>query len=91
MIEATNELNANLASMVKAWTTTLDVYNQQLFNGSDASNTLLFTQIDEGKVLEAGFQQDDLMIQNAMEKAVYGYLIPQAWSLSNGQISPVVV
>ncbi|CAF9932295.1 MAG: hypothetical protein HETSPECPRED_008325 [Heterodermia speciosa] len=91
VIEATNELNANLASMVKAWTTTLDVYNQQLFNGSDASNTLLFTQIDEGKVLEAGFQQDDLMIQNAMEKAVYGYLIPQAWSLSNGQISPVVV
>ena len=62
--------------MVKAWTTTMDVYNRQLFNGSDASNTLLYTQIDEGKVLEAGFQQDDLMIQNAMEMAVYGYLIP---------------
>ena len=87
----TNELNANLASIVKAWQTTVDVNNQQLFNGSIASIGMLHNEITQGIVLEAGFQQDDLLLQNSIEKAIYGYLIPKAWSLSNEGIGPVVM
>ena len=91
VIEVTNELNANLASIVKAWQTTVDLNNQQLFNGSVSSIGMLHNEITQGIVLEAGFQQDDLLLQNAMEQAIYGFLIPKAWSLSNEGIGPVVM
>ena len=75
--------------MVTTWEKAIDTYNQQLFNGSESSIDMLHTQITEGHVLEAGFQEDG--IQAAMEKAIYGFLIPQAWSLSNKDLNPVVM
>ena len=44
-----------------------------------------------GQLLEPGSKVDDPTIQNAIEQALYGYLIPQAWSLSNEGIAPFVL
>jgi hypothetical protein len=44
-----------------------------------------------GQLLEPGSTVDDPTIQNAIEQALYGYLIPQAWSLTNEGIAPFVL
>ena len=88
---ANNDLSKNLGIMVQGWYTTIDVYNKQLFNGSAPSIQNLQGQIENGKVLEAGFSEDELDVQTLMTKAIYGYLIPQAWALSNEEINPVVM
>ncbi len=91
VLSAQNDLNTNLDILVKTWTKTLDTFNSQLFNGSDSSNKALYGMITQGKVLEAGFQEDALFVQQSIEKAIYGYLIPQAWPKSNLDLSPVVL
>ena len=90
-LSAQNDLTTNMGNLIKTWYATFDTYNQQLFNGSDAGNTDLYNSITGGKVLEPGYQEDELDVQNAMEKAIYGYLIPQAWPLSNLDVHPVVM
>ena len=75
--------------MVTTWEKAINTYNQNLFNGSSSSIDMLHSQITDGHVLEAGFSQDG--IQAAMEKAIYGFLIPQAWNLSNEDYAPVVM
>ena len=89
ILNAQNSLDTNLGNMVTTWEKAVDTYNQQLFNGSQSSIDMLHTQITEGHVLEAGFQEDG--IQAAMDRAIYGFLIPQAWSLSNKDLNPVVM
>ncbi|KAM0796585.1 hypothetical protein BDR22DRAFT_825040 [Usnea florida] len=89
IISATNSLDTNLGNMVTTWEHAINTYNQNLFNGSSSSINMLHSQITDGHVLEAGFQQDG--IQAAMEKAIYGFLIPQAWNLSNEDLAPVVI
>lgn len=91
VLSAQNDLNTNLAILVKIWTQTLDSFNANLFNGSDSNNKILHDMITDGKVLEAGFQEDQLLVQQSIEKAIYGYLIPQAWPLSNKDLHPFVV
>lgn len=89
ILNAQNSLDTNLGNMVTTWEKAIDTYNQQLFNGSQSSIDMLHAQITEGHVLEAGFQEDG--IQAAMDKAIYGFLIPQAWKLSNKDLNPVVM
>ena len=90
-LSAQNDLTTNMGNLIKSWYATFDTYNQQLFNGSDAGNTDLYNSITGGKVLEPGYQEDELDVQGAIEKAIYGYLIPQAWPLSNLDVHPVVM
>ena len=90
-LSAQNDLTTNMGNLIKTWYATFDTYNQQLFNGSDAGNTDLYNSITGGKVLEPGYQEDELDVQSAIEKAIYGYLIPQAWPLSNLDLHPVVM
>lgn len=90
-MQATNDLQKNLGIMIGGWEQTLDVYNKQIFNGSDSSITRLQNQIKDGQVLSADFAIDTQQVQTLMAKAIYGYLIPQAWSLSNKDINPVVM
>ena len=61
-----------MGNLVKVWSQTLDIYNQDMFNGTDPSKTELYNAITEGKVLEPGFQEDELDAQKAIERAVYG-------------------
>ena len=90
-MSAQNDLTSNMGNMIKSWYATFDTYNKQIFNGSDPSNTALYNAITGGQVLEPGFQEDGLDVQTAIEKAVFGFLIPQAWPLSNLDLHPVVM
>ncbi|KAG8530286.1 uncharacterized protein KY384_004788 [Bacidia gigantensis] len=90
-IEVTNTLEENVGEVVKAWTATLNTLNGQLFNGSTSSTDDLFGQISDGKVLESGYTLDESEVETAIEKAIYGYLVPRAWSLSNEDLHAVVV
>ena len=90
-LTAQNDLSTNLGNLVKMWDQTVDTYNQQLFNGSDPSNDMLFNMITSGKLLEPGFTEDEGTVQHSLENAIYGFLIPQAWPLSNLNIRPVVM
>ena len=90
-LSAQNDLNTNLGNLIKIWTVTIDQYNKYVFNGTDSSISALYNSVDVGKVLEPGFSEDELDVQNTLEKTIYGFLIPQAWPLSNLDIFPVVV
>lgn len=90
-LSAQNDLTTNMGNLIKSWYAAFDTYNQQLFNGSDSSNTDLYNSITGGKVLVPGYQEDELDVQGAIEKAIFAYLIPQAWPLSNWDIHPVAM
>ena len=90
-LTAQNDITTNVGNLVKIWSQTLNTFNQVMFNGSDSSNTELYNAITEGKVLEPGFQEDEPAMQAAIEKALYGFLIPHAWPLSNLDLHPFVV
>ena len=47
--------------------------------------------MDGGKALSSGFTIDDPTAVNAVEAAIFEYLIPQAWSLSNEDLHPFVM
>jgi len=80
-----------VGNVIKTWYQTIDTYNNNLFNGSDASIKELYGMITAGKVLEPGFQQNELHLQSTVERAIYGFLIPAAWPLSNRDAHPVVM
>lgn len=77
--------------MVSTFSNTINIYNEQIFNGSDSSNSLLFNHITKGQVLQADIEKDEPLIISSIERAIFGLLIPQAWSLSNMGLKPVVL
>ena len=56
-----------MGNIVKTWYQTIDTYNNNLFNGSDASIKELYGMITAGKVLEPGFQQNELHLQSTVD------------------------
>ena len=90
-MSAQNDLSTNLGNIVRLWSTAVDKSNAELFNGSDSSIELLYNTITKGKVLGASYSEDLLSTQTAIEKAIFGILIPQAWHLSNEGIHPVIM
>ena len=86
-----NTLDANLRQLVQHWSTSVDHANKALFDGSDKSIQLLHDTTTQGKVLDASFGVDTATVQTAIETAIFGYLIPQAWRLSNKDLHPVVM
>lgn len=86
-----NSLSTNLGNLVKTWDETVNAYNKHIFDGSDDSNKMLYNMITGGKVLEPGFTVNTGDVQLALEKTIYGFLIPQAWPRSNRNVKPVVM
>lgn len=77
--------------MVNIWQQTIDAVNAQMFNGSDASIDSLYSLISDGKMLSGNVAISDQDAKTAIEKTIYGYMIPQAWSLSNTNVSPFIM
>lgn len=86
-----NDLSTNLGNLVKTWDATIDAFNKKLFDGSPDSNKMLYNMITGGKVLEPGFTVSEGDVQLALEKTIYGFLIPRAWPASNRKIRPVIM
>ena len=77
--------------MVQVWQQTIDQLNTQLFNGSAASIDALHAFITNGKMLSGDVVISDQDAQAPIEKTIYGYMIPQAWKLSNTNVTPFIV
>lgn len=77
--------------MVQVWQQTIDHLNMQLFNGSAASIDALHALITDGKMLSGNVAIDNESAKNSIEKTIYGYMIPQAWRLSNTHVTPFIV
>lgn len=77
--------------MVQTWLETIDVLNTQLFNGSAASISALNGLITDGKMLSGDVVISDQDAQAPIEKTIYGYMIPQAWLLSNTGVTPFIL
>lgn len=90
-IAVTNKLSDNMNGMVTTWQQTVNTLNTQMFNGSAASINALYSLISNGKMLSGDVAISDETAQAAVEKTVYGYMIPQAWKLSNTHLSPFIV
>lgn len=78
ILDVQNDLGSNLGNLVKTWDATIDTFNKKLFDGGDDSNNMLYNKTTGGKVLEPGFTVSEGDVQLALEKTIYGFLIPQA-------------
>lgn len=76
--------------LVQFWKETVAGYNQNLFNGSAASVDTLWTMIGDGKLLEAEVVVEAGDAQHAVEHAIFGYMIPEAWSFPGNGYFPFV-
>lgn len=75
--------------MTDVWYNTVDSLNKKIFDGSDESIKILGDMMADGKLLERGNTVSDPDIQKYLEGAIFGYLIPRAWSL--GKTYPFVL
>ncbi|KAL2256037.1 hypothetical protein VTK26DRAFT_2286 [Humicola hyalothermophila] len=84
----TGDLAQALGSFVLNWKEIITETQKALFNGSDSSIKHLETMISDGKLLYIN-EEDFLHIEKRVQRAMYAYLIPYAWSLRGAR--PVLV
>jgi len=90
-ITTTNTLEVNMDAMATVWQHTVDTLNTNMFNGSAASIEQLRGMIADGKMLTGDVAISDVDAQGPIQKTIYGYMIPQAWALSNTNVKPVIM
>jgi hypothetical protein len=90
-IANTNRIDDNMNGMVQTWLQTIDSLNTNLFNGSAASIDSLHGLITNGQMLSGNTVISDQDARAPIEKTIYGYMIPQAWKLSNTAVTPFIV
>lgn len=85
-------LAQSIAVMTTIWYESIDVFNTQLFNGSDASIAQLDNLFEDGKLLQNAYEPlSDRDIQEILSRSLYAALIPTAWSLSPIERGVVVI
>jgi hypothetical protein len=85
-------LSQGISATTTVWYESLDIFNQQLFNGSDSSIALLDGLFEDGKLLQNAYEPlSDREIQHIMSRALYAMLIPMAWALSPVERGVVVI
>lgn len=72
-----------MGNLMKANRDSIDHMNTQLFNGSDPSIALLGSLIADGRVMEPNSTGSVTTAEDYIEKAAFGYLIPQAWKATD--------
>ncbi|OJZ85163.1 hypothetical protein ASPFODRAFT_61841 [Aspergillus luchuensis CBS 106.47] len=87
-----DSFTATLGSVVYGWSATAQDQLWNLFNGSDASISLLSTMIANGNLIEGGGEspsvdyltnnQINAQIESYISKAFFGFAIPSLWSVS---------
>ncbi|KAM0544350.1 hypothetical protein ACHAPJ_011886 [Fusarium lateritium] len=89
-------LEERVGEMVRSWYSSTDQLNQHLFNGDPLSLNenldLLKKTIADGKFVDADL---DMLTAEEMDKqakrAIYGQLIPYAWSVGSSEASPFLL
>lgn len=80
-----------MGNLISYWAQTIVALNTQLFSGSPSAIESLSLLISDGHVLGNVSLPGDDAIQHYIEQAVYAWLIPKAWSLSNEGYRPVIL
>jgi hypothetical protein len=74
------------------WAETVALANSKIFDGSKASIEQLTLMMTDGRVMgDWNIIKDDHEIQTCIEQAIYGMLIPKAWSMSNKGYHPLIL
>jgi hypothetical protein len=79
-----------MGNLITAWYDTIKDVNSELFSGSKESLPQLTNMIVGGKMMP-GNLLDDEEIQQIIMKSTFGYLIPQAWRMSNNEFHPFIL
>jgi hypothetical protein len=77
--------------MTSFWYGALENMAKDLFNGDDTSVDRLQSLLSEGKMITGDPTVPLTSVETKIESAMYAYLIPQAWSLSNEEVYPFIV
>lgn len=72
-----------MGNLVASYQTSINNINVALFNGSAASIAILGGLIAGWRLMEPSATSTDLSAAAYLENAVFGYLIPQAWAVSD--------
>ncbi|OBT85922.1 hypothetical protein VE02_04509 [Pseudogymnoascus sp. 03VT05] len=81
VLERQNDIATTLGKVVSAWYSTVDTFNQHLFNGSQSTIDELTGMISDGKMMGRATNVTDLDIQGYLETAIFSILIPRAREL----------
>ncbi|PLB35969.1 uncharacterized protein BDW47DRAFT_133202 [Aspergillus candidus] len=89
-LKVQNDISSYLGQTMLAWKGLESQYLQSIFSGSDDSNKKLYD------IIHHGVQQDPIntldlnKTMGEMKKAIYGQMIPYAWSVAPGDKRPFI-
>ncbi|KFY97907.1 hypothetical protein V498_01794 [Pseudogymnoascus sp. VKM F-4517 (FW-2822)] len=90
-MDVTNELSKQMLLVTKAWKQSISDTNAWLFSGNADSNLQLGKLIYNGSYLGTAHLVNRNEYIETVQKAIYSFLIPSAWSLSPDTIKPFIV
>ncbi|KAJ5574284.1 uncharacterized protein N7459_008711 [Penicillium hispanicum] len=82
-------IQARMNSLAISWQESIDSTAFQLFNGSHSSISTLWDYMADGELMAIDEVPSASQLQGDVEKALYAYVIPEAWSL--GESGPFVL
>ncbi|PQE05711.1 FG-GAP repeat domain-containing protein [Rutstroemia sp. NJR-2017a BVV2] len=86
-----NNLEEAMSNLLAYWLKAMIALNDNLFSGSTSSLKSLTLLIKDGHVLNFIEKPGDNTIRDFIEQALFAWLIPKAWSLSNEGFYPVIL
>lgn len=76
-------IQARINSLAISWQNAIDSTASQLFNGSQSSISTLWDYMADGELMAIDEVPSANQLQGDIEKALYAYVIPEAWSLGD--------
>lgn len=77
-----NQISKFLDDTVQSWIQLVELQLKTLFDGSDASIDTLYSIINNAAVAFSQNTTSAADLKPIVEKALYGYMIPNAWAAS---------
>ncbi|KAF5008676.1 hypothetical protein FDECE_5088 [Fusarium decemcellulare] len=85
-----NDLSSSLGSIAKYWQSFIATANADLFSGEENNLNALFGMINDGfSITQLKIGDQDVLA--AVEKLLYGYMIPHAWGVSPDDLHPAII
>lgn len=89
-VSTADDISSMLGTIVQGWANTTDAWLDHLFSGTDQGLADLDKQILGGAWADSAMSVPNNSLQDAMERIIYGRLIPAAWT-DHPDVHPVIV
>ncbi|KAI9823906.1 MAG: hypothetical protein M1832_002224 [Thelocarpon impressellum] len=89
-LAAQNADAAMISVITQSWKSSLSKYLDTVFDGSDASVSLLWDTVKKGVWADNLFPKNAFTLERVMERTIYAFAIPRAWR-ANPRVHPVIV